>query len=128
VIYLDSSVALARILAESRSPPDPFWTELFTSSALLEYEVINRVLSRRDWAMRIGVARQLIGLVDLLDLSQPILARALQAFPAPVRTLDGLHLATMDWLRAQGQPFELATYDQRLAAAATAMGFALASI
>ena len=46
-------------------------------------------------------------------------------FPLPVRTLGGLHLATMDFLRVQGQTLELATYDQRLAEAAKLLGFAL---
>ena len=62
--------------------------------------------------------------LGLMDMSEPILARALQPFPISVRTLDGLHLATMDFLRAHGQTIELASYDTRLANAASAMGFA----
>ena len=37
-------------------------------------------------------------------------------------------LPTMDFLRAQGQMLQLATYDQRLAAAAQALGFPLAEV
>jgi hypothetical protein len=126
LIYLDSSVALARTLSESRSPPDSFWSQDLTSSRLLEYEVINRVLSRADWADRADIARQLISRVDLLELSIAVLGRALQPFPVLVRTLDALHLATMDFLRARRQTFRLASYDERLRAAAQALGFQLA--
>ena len=59
--------------------------------------------------------------VALVELTPVVLARALEAFPAPVRTLDALHLATMDFLLDQGQPFELASYDVRLLAAARAL-------
>ncbi|WP_375462259.1 hypothetical protein [uncultured Enterovirga sp.] len=51
------------------------------------------------------------------------LVRALRPFPNAVRTLDGLHLATMDHLRVRGVRTTLASYDQRLLAAAQAMGF-----
>ena len=49
-----------------------------------------------------------------------MLARALDAFPIPVRTLDALHLASLDYLRRQGQVMELASYDRRMMAAARA--------
>jgi hypothetical protein len=39
MIYLDSSVALAHLLAEDRFPPDEFWDEQLVSSRLLECEV-----------------------------------------------------------------------------------------
>ena len=53
------------------------------------------------------------------------LARALAPMPAGVRTLDGMHLATMEFLRSRGLPVELATYDRRMIEAARAMGFAV---
>jgi hypothetical protein len=128
VIYLDSSVALARLLDESRSPTDDFWSEIFTSSRLIEYEVFNRIQSRPDWAVRAGEAGHLLERVDMLGLAPEVLARALAPFPIPVCTLDALHLATMDFLRANGQTFAVATYDRRLAAGATALGFPLAAL
>lgn len=45
----------------------------------------------------------------------------------PVRTLDGLHLATMDFLRTRGRMIELASYARRLMAA-SAQGFTLATV
>ena len=64
----------------------------------------------------------------LLELSPPVLTRALQAFPVPVRTLDGLHLASVDYLRRQGQTVELATYDRRMSDAARVMGIPLSEL
>ena len=66
--------------------------------------------------------------VSLMEMSAKILSRVLEPFPVPVRTLDALHLATMDFLRAHGQTIEVATYDTRLAAAAVALGFRPADI
>jgi hypothetical protein len=45
-----------------------------------------------------------------------------------VRTLDRFHLATIDFLSAQGEPVELASYDNRLLAAARALGITIASL
>jgi hypothetical protein len=128
VIYLDASVVLARLFAEPRSPPDRFWTETFISSRLLEYEVWNRVHARRPPAAYYANARELLARVDLIELATHVLARALEPFPTPVRTLDGLHLATLDFLRAQGDPVELASYDNRLVAAAQSLDIPLADL
>jgi hypothetical protein len=42
-----------------------------------------------------------------------ILARALEPFATPVRTLDALHLASIEFLRKRNQSVELASYDDR---------------
>ena len=128
MIYLDTSVVLARLFAEDRSPPDAFWAETFVASRLLEFEVFNRVHARAAGRSHGADARHLVGRASLVELSARVLSRALLPFPQPVRTLDALHLATMDFLRAQGQTLSLATYDQRLAAAAQALGFPLAAV
>ena len=118
MIYLDSSVALAYLLAEDRVPPPRLWDEALTSSRLLEYEVWTRIHARRLASSHGESVRALVGRVALVELAPPVLSRALEPFPRPVRTLDALHLASMDFLRIQGQPVELATYDDRLARAA----------
>ena len=61
----------------------------------------------------------------LLELTAPVLARALEPFPAPVRTLDALHLASADFLRQQGQDVRVATYDARMIEAARRLGIAV---
>ena len=128
MIYLDASVALAQIFAEDLSPPAGLWDEPLASSRLLHYEVWNRVHARRLGLPHGDKVRDILDAVIVVELSPPVLARALEPFPTPVRTLDALHLATMDFLRGQGQPFELASYDGRLLTAARALGIPVRSL
>jgi predicted nucleic acid-binding protein len=118
VIYLDTSVALAQLLAEDRAPPEALWAEPLIASRLLEYELWVRIHARGLGSSHGEEVRTLLGRVALLELAPPVLARALEPFPGPVRTLDALHLASMEFLRQQGQAVELASYDGRLRAAA----------
>lgn len=122
MIYLDTSVALAQLLAEDHIPPKGLWTETLVSSRLLEYEIWTRIHSRRLAASHGEAVRALIGRVSLLELAPPVLARARELFPAPVRTLDALHLASIEFLRSRGQDVALASYDERLSAAARRLG------
>lgn len=122
MIYLDTSVLLAQLLAEDRFPAPGLWEETLVSSRLLEYEVWTR-LNALGLAGDLGEdARTLIARVALLELVPQVFARALEPFPAAVRTLDALHLASLHFLGEQGQRVTLATYDERLAAAAAALG------
>jgi uncharacterized protein len=121
VIYLDSSVALVYLLAEDRLPPQELWQQQLVSSRLLEYEILNRIHARRLERSHGDAVRALIGRVALLELATPVLARALDPYPIPVRTLDALHLASIEFLRARQQQVELASYDGRLIAGARAL-------
>ncbi len=121
MIYLDSSIALAHLLAEDRSPPESLWREPLVSSRLLEYEVWNRVNGRALGRSHGEAVRSLIGRVALIELAPTVLARALEPFPMPVRTLDALHLASIEFVRGRGQGVALASFDERLLAAARAL-------
>jgi predicted nucleic acid-binding protein len=125
MIYLDASVALAHLLAEDRIPPAALWTESLVSSRLLDYELWVRIHARGLAASHGEAVRDLVGRVALLELAPPVLARAVEPFPAPVRTLDALHLASAEFLCRQGQTVRLATYDDRMRHAAAAMGLDL---
>lgn len=114
MIYLDTSVALAQLLAEDRKPPDSLWGETLVSSRLLEYELWVRIHARRLHETHGELARLLIGRLALLELAPPVLARALEPFPTPVCTLDALHLASIEFLRERGQSIRLASYDDRM--------------
>jgi predicted nucleic acid-binding protein len=121
MIYLDASVALAQLFAEDRMPSEALWREPLMASRLLQYEVWARVHARRLEAPHGEKVRELLDAVAFIELTPPVLARALEPFPLPVRTLDALHLATMDFLRGHGQAIELASYDARLLAGARAL-------
>lgn len=121
MIYLDTSVALAHLLTEDRSPPDALWQQPLVSSRLFEYEVWNRIHARGLARSHAEEVRALIGRVALVEMAPPVLARALEPFPVSVRTLDALHLASMEFLRTRRQTLELASYDDRLVAAARAL-------
>jgi predicted nucleic acid-binding protein len=121
VIYLDTSVVLAYLLTEDRSLPETIWQELLISSRLLEYEIWNRIHARGLERSHGEAARSLIGRVALIEPAPPVLARALEPFPIPVRTLDGLHLASIEFLHDRRQTVELASYDERLLAGARAL-------
>jgi len=125
VIYLDSSVALAHLLVEDRSPPETIWGEILISSRLLEYEVWNRVHARGLGQSHGDATRSVIGRLVFIELEPRLLARALEPFPTPVRTLDALHLASIEYMRSRNQTVELLTYDERLLAAAHALGIPL---
>jgi predicted nucleic acid-binding protein len=122
VIYLDTSVALAQLLAEDRTPAASLWSEPLVSSRLLQYEVWIRVNARGLSRSHTEDVRQLLGRIAFLELSVPVLARALEPFPVPLRTLDALHLASADFLQRQGQQVLVASYDARMIDAARRLG------
>jgi len=129
VIYVDTSVVLAQLLAEDRAPDASLWQAApLVTSRLLEYEVWTRINARGLNVSHGDDVRTLLARLALLELTPPVLTRALEPFPTPVRTLDALHLASIDFLRTMGQQPELATFDRRMAEAATALGIPVASI
>jgi predicted nucleic acid-binding protein len=128
VIYLDSSVALAHLLAEDRAPASAIWGEPLISSRLLEYEVWNRINARGLARSHGEDARAMLARIALLELAPPVLERALEPFPTTVRTLDALHLASIAFLKSRGQEVELASYDGRLIDCAQRLGFRIATI
>ncbi|HEX6589815.1 MAG TPA: type II toxin-antitoxin system VapC family toxin [Longimicrobiales bacterium] len=128
MIYVDTSVVLAQLFAEDRIPPAALWRESLVSSRLLEYELWTRMRARRVPAQGVDAARDLLGRIALLDLSRELVARVIEPFPAPLRTLDALHLASAHFLAGQGIDVRIATYDERMVTAAKAMGFELYSV
>ena len=119
--HVDSSVVLAQLLAEDRYPAESFWDDgPLVSSRLLEYEVWTRI-NARDSVPATRKTSGDHGTARLPGLAPAVLARALEPYPVPVRTLDALHLASVEFLRALGQRPSIATYDRRMIEAARAM-------
>ena len=125
MIYLDTSVALAHLLAEDRRPSDGIWSEDLVASRLIEYEMWTRIHAMDLGRSHGDLVRRLLTHVHRVELRPEVLDRARAPFPTAIRTLDALHLATAVWLTEQGHDVRLATYDARLAAAAESIGIAL---
>jgi predicted nucleic acid-binding protein len=128
LIYLDTSVALAHLLAEDKQPPDTLWKQPLVTSRLLEYELWTKLNARHLGRSHGELVRRLLERLAIVEMLPNVLARALEPFPAPVRTPDALHLASIEFLRERGQSVELASYDERLIGAARALGIPIASL
>ena len=88
------------------------------SSRLLEYEVWNRVHAYGLTRSHATEARALPIGIELVEMDRPVLARALEPFPIPLRTFDGLHLATMDCLSSSPPALGRPTLDETVLRAA----------
>ena len=125
-VYVDTSVVLAAVRAEAAAVPAEYWAQpLLVASALTEFERWFRLHALGEAAERGPLAEAILANVALVGLPREIGARCRAPFPRPLRTLDALHLATADHLRARGFLVRVATLDARLAEAALAMGFAV---
>jgi hypothetical protein len=65
----------------------------------------------------------LLSRVTFVELTPLVMERALEPFPVPVRTLDAIHLASIDYLGRNGQKVLVASYDLRLVTVARSLGF-----
>lgn len=128
MIYVDTSVLLAQLLAEDRRPPASIWGETLISSRLAEYETWTRLHGAGLATSHGEAARELLARLSILELSPIVLARALDPFPLAVRTLDAIHLASIHYLRERRLDARLATYDGRMATAGRAIGIPLVEL
>lgn len=125
MIYLDSSVALAHLLSEDLRPPEALWREALFSSRLLIYEVWSRLHAYGLGESHADEAEAICAGITFIDMTPDILRRALDPFPSPVRTLDGLHLSTAEFLKTGGNLVRLASYDRRMNGASERLGISL---
>jgi predicted nucleic acid-binding protein len=62
----------------------------------------------------------------LLDIDRPVLERVRRPFPVePIRTLDAIHLATVELLEEPPQVVTIVTRDERIRANARALGYGI---
>lgn len=124
VAYLDSSALVKLVAKEPESSAlrkHLRSIERRTSSVVARAEVLRtiRVLGSKH----IGVARAVIGRLELVSIDRDLLERAAFLDPPTLRTLDAIHLATA--LTLGDQLKEIITYDRRLAAAAERLGLSV---
>ncbi|MBI3183652.1 MAG: PIN domain-containing protein [Myxococcales bacterium] len=122
MIYVDTSIVLAELLAEDRRPAPALWEQTTVSSRLLEYETWVRIHARSLAATHGEAARLLLARFSLLEMLPEVLSRAIDSFPVAVRTLDALHLASVEFLRSRNIDVQLATFDHRMLDAAKQLG------
>jgi len=131
IVYIDSSVLLRIVLGQPGQLPE--WKRITTgvASGLIEVECLRTLdrlhlsgqLSAQMSAVRRAAVYRVIEALELVELTSAVLHRAAQPMPAPLGTLDAIHLATADmWRESRGRELVLATHDRALALGARAVG------
>lgn len=126
VTYLDSSALVKLVLAESESAALRRYLrrrQPQVSSALARAEVARAVMPFGLEAQK--RAREVLRRLTLVRVSDRVLLAAGALPPPELRSLDALHLATAQLLTQSLA--RIVTYDERLADAAKALGFATTS-
>lgn len=137
IAYVDSSVVLRIVLGQPGRLTE--WKSIVTgvASGLVEVECLRTLdrlrvagnLSSDDVAVRREAVFRVLEGLELVELTRAVLRRAAQPMPAPLGTLDAIHLATAEmWREAKGKELLVATHDQALALAARASGFRVAGV
>jgi predicted nucleic acid-binding protein len=131
IAYLDSSVLLRVIVGQPDRLSEWHEIERGVVSALVEVECLRALdgLRLRGWfsdedltRMREAIFRYLDSF-EVVQVREPVLARAAQPMPVVMGTLDAIHLATaLLWRDAVGEEPVMATHDRTLALAARAFG------
>lgn len=122
--YLDSSAIVKLAVAEPESPALRRYLRRrgsLVSSALARTEVSRALLPLGLAAIRRG--HEVLSRLELVRVSDRILADAGSILPAELRSLDSIHLATMQQMGADLA--RVLTYDERMADAAAAIGLAV---
>jgi uncharacterized protein len=125
-VYLDSSALVKLAVREVHS--DALRKHLrrrrpLISSTLARTEVLRALLPGGEPALAAG--RRVLTRVDLVRVNDPVLSQAGTMLPVELRSLDAIHIATAG--RVGSDLAEIVTYDQRMAAAARAMGYKVSS-
>jgi predicted nucleic acid-binding protein len=136
VRYIESSALVAALLERDAEALAALREIGHRVTSALTFAEAMRALLRARVSRRIGVEIERAGLRHLRKLergctavavNEEILARAARPFPVePVRTLDAIHLATLESLGETPQLVTVITRDERIARNARALGYAVA--
>lgn len=123
--FLDSSAIVKLVLDEAESAAIERFlnNQRFAASALVRTEVVRAVLRRAP--ARVKLARDVIDQARLIQIDPYVLDLAATIDPPTLRSLDAIHLASALELREELEAF--VAYDDRLIAAASALGMPIAS-
>ena len=132
IAYLDSSVILRVVLGQPGKLVEWKSVLLGVTSELAEVECLRTMdrlrlldeLTAEEAASGREAIYRIMEALEVVELSSAVMRRASQPMPAPLGTLDAIHLATADlWREGRGKEPIVATHDKALALAARASGF-----
>lgn len=132
IAYVDASALLRVVLRERGPAVDLRAFDGLVSSELAGVESLRTIdrlrlmgtLSAAEAETRGAKVRDWLDTVDLLLVRGPILSRASDPLPAPLGTLDAIHLVSaLAWRDRLGDTLVVATHDTALGLAARAYGF-----
>lgn len=137
IAYIDSSVLLRIVLGQKDRLRE--WKHIRTgvASALVETECLRTLdrlrfshgLSGTGLAARREAVFRLVGEMEVVEITRPVLGRASQPFPVPLGTLDAIHLSTaLLWKDRGPDDLVMATHDAALATAARACGIPVVGV
>jgi predicted nucleic acid-binding protein len=124
--YMDSSAIVKLAVREPQSDALRKYLRRrrpLISSAVARAEVLRALLPGGEPALASG--RRVLDRVDLVRVNDRVLNLAGMLLPLELRSLDAIHLATATRLGADLS--DIVTYDDRMAAAARAMGYRVSS-
>ena len=126
MVYLDSSALVKLVAAERESRALRAFLRRQSerlSCSLARTEVLRAV--RPLGSAAVEKARRLLRTIDLIRLDDALLDAAGMLEPSMLRSLDAVHLTAAPLVAPSLNA--LVTYDQRMAEAARALGFAVAA-
>lgn len=125
MLYLDTSAAVKLLIDEKESSALRAYLggHDWASSALVRTELV-RALLRADPSV-VPRALDLLAQGSLLVIDTEVLDTAARLTPPSLRSLDAIHLASA--LQLRDELTSLVAYDDRLLAAASALGMPVAS-
>lgn len=124
--YIDSSAIVKLAVAEPESKALRRYLSrrrLLVSSALARTEVARALLPNGPEAMSRG--EDALRRIQLLRINDRVLSEAGRMQPADLRSLDAIHLASANQMGPSVT--QIVTYDERMAEAAKAIGWSVAS-
>lgn len=131
MIYIDTSALTKLLIAERETPELQAWLatqsdrgEFAATSALGRVELM-RVVARYGEPGQSERARYLLDGLDILPLTEPVIALAETVGPPTLRSLDAIHLASAAQIEQELTAF--VTYDHRLLEGCREVGLATAS-
>ena len=135
-VYVESSALLAALLERDHAARRSLRQQKRRRiTSALTFVEASRALVRARTSKRLTRDDERAGLrwlqtfrrrCDIVAVSEAVLARASRPFPVePVRTVDGIHLATAELLGETPQLITIVTRDNRIIENAKALGYAI---